>query len=209
RTAAFMALRNMLRVFYKRLPLSDLLERYGDRIEQYAVLLDSLCKAQPELKVRFTEREHDSQMLATVEPQRPLYHTVSLFEQLAADQEWMLLREQAERHANSDDKAIAVLARRMLALSMAKSDEASDKLRAVEIYGSLVADGAAEPRDQGNLATLLLGAERFDEAKAVILDGIGRYPEDARDYFVSIGLRIVEVTGDRPFRESLSPTNPT
>ena len=205
-TAAFMAFRNVLRVFYKRLPLSELLNRYGDRIEQYAIALDNLCKAQADMKARFAEREHDAQMLAAVEPQRPFAYTISLFEQLAADQEWTLLREQAERHATSSDRAIAIPARRMLAFSLAQSDEAGDRGRAVEIYGSLVAEGAAEPRDQGNLATLLIGAERFDEAKATLLDGIGRYPGDASEYFVSIGLRLVEVTGDRAFRETLVAT---
>jgi hypothetical protein len=168
--------------------------------------LDNLCKGQADLKARFAEREHDAQMLAAVEPQRPFSYTVSLFDQLAADQEWTLLREQAERHATSSDRVIAIPARRMLAFSLAQSDEAVDRGRAVEIYGSLVAEGAAEPRDQGNLATLLIGAERFDEAKATLLDGLGRYPEDASDYFVSIGLRLVEATGDRAFRETLVAT---
>jgi hypothetical protein len=208
-TAAFRAFRNVLRVFYKRLPLRELLNRYGDGIERYEVLLDNLCKAQPEQKARFAEREHDAQMLAAAEPQRPFSYTVSLFEELASNQEWVLLRDQAERHAASDDRAIAIPARRMLALSLGQSDEAGDRRRAVEIYRSLVAEGVAEPRDQGNLATLLIRAECFDEATATVLDGIGRYPADARDYFVSIGLQIVETTGDRASREKLVATKAT
>src|SRR5207245_1361556 len=94
----------------------------------------------------------------------------------------------------------------MLALSLAQSDEPADKARATALYRALIEDGVAEPRDLGNLATLLTAAERFDEAKAIVLDGLRRFPADARDYFVSIGLRIVEATGDRMFREKLGTT---
>jgi len=203
RTAAFMAFRNVLRVFYNRLPLPELFRRYGDAVERYATLLDGLSSAEPELKARLADRETDARMLAVAEPQRAFSHTVSLWEQLAGEQAWDLLRDQAERHVTSADPAIAVHARRMMALSLAHSDEAADKAGAAVLYESLVEEGAAEPRDFGNLATLLMAADRFDEAKSVVLGGIGRFPSGAIEYFVEIGLRIVEATGDRAFREKL------
>jgi hypothetical protein len=209
RTAAFMATRNVLRVFYSRLPLAELFGRYGDALGQYGALLDDLCGAQAELKARLAEREMDAKMLAAAEPHGSFSYTVSLFEQLAAEQAWDLLREQAERHVTSDDRTIAIPARRMLALSLAQSDETDDRDRAVEIYRSLIAETVAEARDMGNLATLLIAAGRFDEARATVLDGMERFPADTREYFVSIGLRIVEATGDRAFREKLGTTRAT
>jgi predicted phosphodiesterase len=209
RTAAFMAFRNVFRVFYGRRPLPELFSRYGDAVRHYGSLLDGLCSTQPQLKARLADRERDALMLAGAESSGSFSHTVSLFEQLAADQAWDLLREQAERHVSSHDRSIAIPARRMLALSLAQSAEANDRAKAIEIYRSLIGDNAAEPRDVGNLVTLLLATGRFDEAKAAVLDGIERFPADAKEYLGSVGQRIVEATGDRALRETLAVTKAT
>jgi hypothetical protein len=127
-------------------------------------------------------------------------------EQLAAEHAWDLLREQATRHAEAKDAAIAIPAKRLLALSLAHSVDGADRDSAVAIYRALVADGTADRRDHGNLATLLIDSGRLDEARVAVLDGMERFPGEERDYFVSIGLRIVEATGDRAFREALMTT---
>jgi hypothetical protein len=204
-----MAFRNVLRLFYGRRPLAELFGRYGDALTRYGKLLDGLCGAQPELKSRLADRERDARMLAAAEPSGSFSHTVSLLEQLAADQAWDLLREQAERHVSSSDRSVAISAKRMLALSLAQSDEADDRAKAVEIIRALIEDGVAEPRDLGSLAALLLAMRRFDEAKAAVLDGIERFPTQSNEYLVSIGQRIVEATGDRAFRETLAATRAT
>ncbi len=95
------------------------------------------------------------------------------------------------------------MAKRMLALSFAHSEETADKDAAIDLYRSLARDGSAEAADIKVLATLLIAAERYEEAKAAVEDGIGKFPGDASGTFLEIGLKIVEATGDRAFRKQL------
>ena len=114
-----------------------------------------------------------------------------------------MLREHAQRYVDSTDPAVAIQAKRMLALSLAHSYAASDKEAAVELYRSLAGDDSAEISDTGNLATLLIEEGHMDEAKAAVLGGIGKFAADRTDYFFQIGQKIVEATGDRNFRREM------
>lgn len=203
KTAAFMAFRNALRVLYKRVSLVDILMQHGTSVIEYGTALEEICNAQLNLKTRLAEHEQDAQTLASTEPPKSFTHTGALLAELAAGKEWALLREQAKRHMDSADSAIAIDATRMLALSLAHSNEISEKKVAVELYRSLAEDGSARLSDIGNLATLLIEAGHMDEAKAAVLDGIRKFPPNQRDYLFQIGQRIVEATGDRNFRKQM------
>lgn len=154
------------------------------------------------LEARLAAQEGDAKMLASTEPHEGFSNTRALLEELAAAQEWALLREHAQRHVDSLDPAAAIHAKRMLALGLAHSDEATDKETAIELYRSLSGDESTEFTDVGNLVTLLIDADGFDEAKAVVLDGIVKFPAKA-DYYSEMGQRIVEATGDRLFRQQM------
>src|SRR5208282_1307815 len=56
KTVDFMAFKNVLRVFYPRLPLSDLFKRYGDAVGHYGAILEESCKAHPELTPKLAEQ---------------------------------------------------------------------------------------------------------------------------------------------------------
>lgn len=203
KTADFMTFRNALRVLYKRVALADIFVQHGVVVVEYGSALEVVCNAQPSLKTRLAEYEKDAQMLASTEPIESFTHTGALLAELAAAQEWVLLREHAQRHVDTTDTAIAMDAKRMLALSLAHSSEAADKESAVELYRALVRDDPSEISDTSNLATLLIEAGHMDEAKATVLDGIKRSPANRRDYIQQIGQRIVEATGDRNFRRQM------
>jgi len=203
KTAEFMAFRNALRVLYKRVALEDIFALHGAAVEQYGAVLEDLCNAQPAVKARIAEHENDAQTLATAEPRESFSHTSALLAELAAAREWDQLRAQAERHVDSTDGAVSLQAKRMLALSLAHSEEAADKATATALYRSLIQEASPEPTDAGNLATLLIDAGSFEEAKRAVLDGIEKFPAKAADYFSQIGLRIVDATGDREFRKQL------
>jgi len=203
RTIAFKAFRNVVRVFYGRMPLADLVARYGEPVAQYGAILQEIGGSWPELKARLADQEKDARMLAEAEPQKGFSHTGALLAELAAAHDWDLLREQAARHLESPDRTVAIQARRMLALGLAQSEEAADRAAATELYRSLAKEGLAEAADVGNLATLLVDAGSFDEARVVLLDGVGKFGADAPGGFLEIGQRIVEATGDREFRKEL------
>jgi predicted MPP superfamily phosphohydrolase len=204
KTKQFVAFKNVLRVFYNRISLAEIFARYGDAVANYAAALEEACKAHQQLKDRLAELEKDARdIAATTDTTSAFSYTVSLLDELAEAHEWVLLRVQAARHLNSTDPTLALHAKRLIALSLAHSTEASDKASAVAHYQSLIHEPTSRLTDNGNLANLLLEMERFDEAKSVILEGIEKFPPSAREYFSPIGLRIAEATGDRTFRQQL------
>ncbi len=203
KTADFMAFRNALRVLYKNVSLLDIFALHGSAVGEYGATLKDICNAQPSLKARLAEQEQDAQMLAGAEPPESFSHTGALLAELANAQEWGLLRPHAQRHLASPDPTVAIQAKRMLALSLAHSDEAADKKTAIELYQSLVEDGSPEKTDAGNLAILLMETGKLAEAKTTVLGGIGKFPATGADYFLQIGQKIVEATGDRNFRKQM------
>ncbi len=203
KTVVFMVFKNALRVLYKRVPLSDIFIQHGSAVAQYGTTLEELCGTDSALKDRLTAQQDDAQMLAGAEPTDSFFHTGALLAELADAHEWGLLREQAQRHLASPDPTVAIQARRMLALGLAHSDETADKEAAIKLYLSMTEDESAEISDFGILATLLIDARRMVEAKAVVFGGIAKFPANRADYFLQIGQRIVEATGDRIFREQM------
>ena len=97
---------------------------------------------------------------------------------------------------------MAVLARRFLALSLSHLDDPGNNEAAIEIYRALVNADSKEFTDAIYLARLLIHSGDCDEAKAVVLKGLGKFPAKS-EVFRGIGQEIVAVTGDRDFREKL------
>lgn len=198
-----MAVRNPLRLFGKRMALADFFSRYGEAVEQYGLLLNELCATDPGLRENLDEREAAARALAGVEPLQPFTHTLALLRDLAADQDWESLCAQAERHLDSPEKAVAVEARRMLAMSLGQSTETAEKGRAVKLYNEISADESAVAADFAALASLLADTDDYEAAKKAILAGMKRFP-DLAEGFMAIGQRIVEATGDRAFRDEIN-----
>lgn len=202
KTFDFMALRNALRVLYKRVALSDIFAQHGAAVAGYGAILHELGEADAAMKDRLDAQESDARVLASAAPPRSFSHTSTLLTELAAAQEWVLLREHSQRHVVSPDPAVAILAHRLLALSLANSDEAADKETAIELYRALAGAESAELSDAGNLANLLIEAGNLDKARTVVLEGIRKFPAKA-DYFTGIGQKIVKATGDKDFRKRM------
>jgi hypothetical protein len=199
----FMAIRNPLRLFARRMPLSDFLTRYGDAVLRYGTILNALAESHAEVGEKLVERNAYARALAGVEPQEPFSHTLALLRELAAEHDWEALREQAERHLDTSDPAVATEARRMLALSLAQSPDATDKARSVETYRALTESGQASATDFAALASLLTAATDYEGAKAVLMTGMEKFPDSASG-FLAVGQTIVEATGDRAFRDELN-----
>jgi hypothetical protein len=197
-----MTFRNVLRVLYNHIPLAEIFLKHGDLVRLYGSFLERLCKEDPDLNARLREQENDAKLLATSEPSEDFSHTTALMDDLAGTEDWGLLSEQAERHIDSSNSVIALRAKRMLALALAHSAEVEDHRKAISLYRSLNADSSAEFTDLGNLAKLLFETGDLNEAKNAVLDGMKRFPKSA-EYFLEIGQRIVEATGDRLFRKQI------
>jgi hypothetical protein len=148
KTSSFIAVGNLIKLFFDRLALTDILQRHGEAVGKYSEMLQHLCEKNSDLRDKLTGRERDAQMLAGVEPLRPFAHTIALLDQLKAEENWDVLRDQAERQIASPDPNLSRKAKRILALCLTRSTERTDRERAVVTYRALVgADNAeAKPR---------------------------------------------------------------
>ena len=199
KTLEFVTFTNVLRVLSDSMCLDDILRAYGDSVEEYGQELMSICELNSELRERLKSQNTDSQILAGSEPLESFSHTLRLLDELASSQDWDLLREQAERHLAIDAPDITTKVRRYLALALANSLEHTDKIEAERLYRFLSLSDDVQFTDFGNLAILLLDQDRMDEAMGAVLEGIGVFP-DKDMYYLDIGQKIVEATGDQEWR---------
>ena len=202
KTEAFLSFRNALRVLYQHVSLPEIFARHGDLVAAYDAVLHRLCEEDSKLRDRLEAQEGDARALAAARPAKAFLHTSTLLAELAAEEDWIQLREQAERHTGSHDPGMRTLAMRMKARSLANSEEMSERDEAIELYQSIASTELAEFSDAANLSILLADKGNNDEAKEVVLGGLKQFP-DKRKYFSEIGQRIVEATGDKDFRKQL------
>ena len=201
-TIEFMTFKNVLRVLYDRESLPDILKMHGGTVGRYGEELIAKCVSNPELLDRLISHNRDSRVLSTNEPRESFSHTLRLFHELASNQEWYLLREQAARHLTIDDLEVVSKVKRYLALALANSEEQTNKAAAIELYSTLAQSDNVGFTDLGNLATLLLAIGCVNEAGDAVLDGIEKFPE-RKAYYFEIGQRIVEATGNRELRRRI------
>ena len=203
KTRKFLTFRNALRIHYGSLPLPRILAQHGISVADYGSVLRNAAASNEELKERLDAQENDARRFANSQPISLSSHAGSLFEELVNAEEWEALREYAARHIQSLTADIAILARRMLALSLAHSEDSKNRDTAISVYQSLVEDGYDDANDLGNLIILLINSEAYDEAKKFVLIGIARFA-GREQYFAELGQRIVSTIGDREFRRELA-----
>jgi hypothetical protein len=202
KTIAFFQFRNALRFFYGKKALTAIVSEYGSAIAVYNEELASACTSDDKLAERLKQLEADVMAFAAAERTAPRSYAEDLLRDLAHAQDWSSLREHAERHADSSDSVLAHNATRMLALSLANSEVAQERLNALEQYLAIAATAAADYTDHGNAARLALNLKKPEFAKEVILSGLKRFPNQSH-YFIELGLTVVSDTGDRGFRDQL------
>ena len=201
-----MRFRNVLKVLFDGGDLDRIVASHGAMFGQYAPALANVCATVSGLRERLAELEEDAQRLAGMEPQQAFLHTRDLFAVLAEQGEWYLLKEQAERHLESEDQSLAIQATRMFALSLSKEGGSDNDSRAIEFYRTLTTSDHVEFDDVHNLAVLLTDSNRFDEAVCVVFTGIKLFPAQ-KSAFLEIGQIIVGLTGDRGLRARLEQAN--
>jgi predicted phosphodiesterase len=201
KTIEFLRFRNALRVFVGRVPLHTLLQRRGQAVKIYGDELKARCAADSGLAARVSGHDGDVRRLLASQPK--VTYAVDLLADLAAAQEWDLLRQQAERQLDSPNPAVVVQARRMMALALAHGSEDADKQEAIRQYRALIADGAEEVADRVRQVALLHGVGDFDEAKRLVLESLGLSPPSALADLLNLGHQLVADTGDRSFRLDL------
>ena len=201
RTESFQLFRNILRVLYESVPLQDILINHGESILKYDEVLQNLCKDDPILNDQIDEKEQESRTIAASSLVSDSYTSI-LLNDLAEEKDWLQLKENAILHSKSPDPNIRLLAKKMLALSLANFEDIADKKESIKLYQSLLKSESADFLDMKNLSILLFNLSKYEEARNVILDGMEKFPKKYM-HFREIGHRLVEATGDRDLWEKL------
>jgi hypothetical protein len=205
RTLEFKSFSNVLRIFYGRKLLPEILRKFGDTIVRYGNLLQELSELHPDLRERLVDQERDAKILADADRanrKAPSY-AIALLTDIADAGDWQLLCEYAERHLESPDRRVAGYARRMLACGLAHSADPADKSKATSLYRSAISEGQGSAADIRNLARLLIERGDSIEAKDLILRAIREQGQVGSSALHEIGLSLVVSTGDREFRSQL------
>ena len=87
-TTQFMPLRNVLRVHYKRLPLADILNQFGQALVQYGAALADASNSDGELNTRLATHEKDARSIAATVPTSGFSHTAALLQEIAGGHDW-------------------------------------------------------------------------------------------------------------------------
>jgi hypothetical protein len=178
------------------------LKQFGEALVQYGAALEGASNSDSALKTRLGALDQDARSIAATAPAHGFSHTLALLQEIAKEQDWAGLQEQAARHIGAGDDELSQGATRFLALALSHSSGPHDKEKAISLYETVIAGKSAEPGDSAVLAALLSEAGRQDEAKKAVLAAIAKFPDQSAA-FSEIGQKLVEATGDRDFREKL------
>ena len=203
RSAGFQAFRNVLRVLYEHMPLSEIFRRHGLEVAEYGAALTELAEADATVKGRLDALEADAVDLAATEPRDSFSHTVAMLREIAETGDWDVLRTQAKRHIGSPLSEVRVASQRMLALALGNNAERAKMERAASLYEELCESEQSLHTDYGNLATLLVELGNIEQAQQIVLRGIATCEPFATRYLAQIGQTIVEETGNREYRTRL------
>ena len=204
----FRIFRNVLRVHFDRVPLDEILDRYGYLVTKYGQSLLNACHQDDALRDRLFEHDEDARTLGGSTRNDKLGHTVGLFKQLLAEKNWQLLRQVSGRHIHSSDLGTRTHARRMMALALSASTETPDRLQAIDHYQGLMREDLGDATDLGNLAILLHETGDSECAAETVFEGIIKFPEKS-DSFAEIGRRIAIETGNAELRTKVDQATRT
>ena len=200
--AKFRGVGRIVRLLHDRKPLDEILEAHGDSMIPLVRRLQNAVETQPAVEGYMTMQNNVGGQPHVARESEPLRHTVDLLMALVAMDDWDGARNLAERTINISDGPSRGIVARILALCLARSTERHDNTRAVELYRETIGSNEAEPGDYGALATLLVELGQYSEAKKTTIDGLLQFPGHYQA-FIDIGMRIVQITGDRSFRDQL------
>ena len=200
--AEFRGVGRIIKLLHGRKPLDEILVAHGDSIPPFVLRLERAADVQPAVKDYMKMQNKGRAQRHAAGDGQPLRHTEDLLVELVRLDDLDGARNLAERTIEVSDGESKVRVMRILALCLARSTELSDKTRAVGLYREAIESRQANPGDFGALASLLAELGKYEEAKALIGEGMRRFPDQSQA-FVESGMRLVELTGDRSFRDQL------
>lgn len=207
-TTSLLTVGRAVKLLYSRKPLTAILHEHGEPLVAYCAVLRRLCDTVHGLSAQLLQRNQNAIQLDGGSASAPYAHgnrfanTLELLSTLRHAEDWEQLEELAERHATATDPLLSAKATRCLALCLSRASEAHRRLRAIALYRDLTTRERVEAEDWAGLATLLTDNGDYEAAKTAVRTGIRSFPRRAPG-FTEVGMRIVEETGDKAFRQEM------
>lgn len=208
-TKSFLQVRNMLLAFADEKPLADRIAASCEPIRRYAVYLKKLAQADPDFAADLEQRSKQAQILCGArQSSEATQFTTGLLADLVSDEDWAALEMFARRYAGSSDERVTHLAKRRLALALARSDE-PEKHREGKALAVVLASSQDSEASDYELAVTVCHKSGDDAlAKKILLTALERFPMGA-SWLFNIGYRLVIDTGDAELRQRLDAAKST
>lgn len=201
-TKDFLGLRNLIRAFPDSIALRHRIDEFKERLSRYAEWLLSLAHSYNGVSTELDRREKQFRALASSTAPGPYQHARLLMKRLEDEGDWPLLELTARKQSATPDRVIALEAKRMLAVSLAHSDEIEKQSEAAEIAASLAREPQRSVNDVIIGITILGNLGRDDAAKQLLLEGLQLFPDDLEG-LLEVGRKLALDTGDGVLREAL------
>jgi predicted MPP superfamily phosphohydrolase len=166
---------NLLLTFRDDVPLMERFQRVLDRISRFGASLKRIAAADVEVAAELGRREENGQALMTPAPPTPFASTADFMEELARAGEWAQLENTARKHAGSNARPLAAMARRFLVIALANQGDAAKLTEACALAQGIVNEPGCDAPDFVQAAVLLFNEKRYNDSCNLLKEFVGRY----------------------------------
>jgi predicted phosphodiesterase len=208
-TKSFRSLRNLCTFAETQTDLCSTLKTYQSRLCDYGQRLLALAKGHSGVRDALADREKEATAYIPLETATGANYTLEILMELRGSGDLATLEQIARRSVDSPYPEVKREGLRGLAFVFARSSVSTERETAVTLLKDLCDGDRPEAGDFASLIQLLLDLNQVQEAKDRVRSAIRVFPEKIQG-FVEVGLKLVQMTGDRAFRDELlqRPTSP-
>lgn len=201
-TRLFVSLSNLCTFTENEEELRSALTNYRARLCEYGQRLLALATEHTEVREALSTRDEEAKIYMNAKRVGVTRNTVELLRDLRRSDDLATLEQFASRYVDDPHPEVRLEAVRGLAIVNARSPIEADRDHAASSLSELCDSRQSEAEDFATLIQLLIDLDQVHAAKDRIRGALKRFPERL-DGFAEIGMTLVNLTGDRAFRDEL------
>lgn len=185
---------NLLLTFREAVSLKERVQQVSERIKRFGATLGEAAQ-DGGFAADLSRREENCRTLMAPTAATPFARTGSYLRDLADAGDWVTLEGVARQHVGSSSRELALMARRFLAMALARQGDAAKATEACNLACEIVSAAGCEAQDFVQVVILLYNEKRYIEAGQRIVEFAGLYVPQihlVRD----VGLQVYQETKD-------------
>lgn len=206
-TRSFMSVGNLCTLAEGPTDLRATLTRYRDRLCEYGLRLLELAESSSDVRDALAGRNKEAKTYIARGSATGPHYTLSTLRDLRRSNEVTMLQQVASRNADDPNPEVRRESLRGLAFVQARSSIQAEREQALTWLNDLCDSPQREAEDFAVLISLLIDLDQPEVAKQRIRTAISTFPEKI-DGLADIAMRLVQMTGDRAFRDELMQRQP-